>query len=43
LLYYGTKQQRGSGARGGMRQRKVREIDALGIFARAKSWLQNNF
>jgi cell division protein FtsA len=43
LLYYGTKQQRGSGARGGMRQRKVREIDALGLFARAKSWLQNNF
>jgi hypothetical protein len=38
------KLQRGTtGARGSTRQRKTREIDAMGFLARAKSWLQNNF
>ena len=45
LLHYGMKQQRGAGVRGGARQRKVRDAgsSAGSFFARAKTWLQNNF
>ncbi|MFT3928671.1 MAG: cell division protein FtsA [Spongiibacteraceae bacterium] len=45
LLHYGAKQQRGSGARGGVRQRKPRDIggSTVSFFSRAKAWLQNNF
>jgi cell division protein FtsA len=45
LLHYGLRQQRGSGAgaRGSARQRKSKDMNVAGMFARAKSWLQNNF
>lgn len=43
LLHYGLKQQRGYGIRGGARQRKARDAAKGSFFARAKTWLQNNF
>lgn len=43
LLHYGLKQQRGSNVRGSARPRKPRDTNAASLFARAKSWLQNNF
>src|SRR5690606_15100206 len=43
LLHYGMKQQKGTSVRGSVRQRKSRDPNAPGLFARAKNWVQNNF
>lgn len=44
LLHYALKQHGGANLRGGVvRQRKSRDSNAPSFFAKAKSWLQNNF
>jgi hypothetical protein len=43
LLHYGLKRQTAGIVRGSARQRKQRDVNVGGLFARAKQWVQNNF
>ncbi len=43
LLHYGLKQHSTGGARVSAKQRKQREVNAVGLLTRARQWLQNNF
>jgi len=43
LLYYGLKQQKFGGTRGGARTRTARVKTEGSFFSRAKQWIQNNF
>jgi cell division protein FtsA len=43
LLHYGLKQHSTGGARVSAKQRKPREVNAVGLLTRARQWLQNNF